>query len=136
VNNPHESVAQGDTQVQYAQWWGDSFSNLLHEDCLWAEAICNSHVWEEWGLIRATRDVPFIHLLGMGAWDWRDEGVSWNNSELQSFHHALAIGARLMLLTIEEEEKVLSTFVFFFLKTDRSSSMIISRGISGDQLPT
>jgi len=103
VNNLHESVAQGDEQVQRAQWWGDSFANLSYDNCLWAEAIRNSKIWAEWGLTGATRDVPFMHLLGMGIWDWKDETVSRNNSEMRSFCYAGVIGAQLMLRVMEEE---------------------------------
>ena len=106
VNNPHESVARGDEQVRRAQWWGDSFADLSYDDRLWAEAIRNSRIWAEWGPTGATRDVPFMRLLGMGVWDWKDETVSWNNSKIRSFRHAGAIGARLMLRAMEEEEKV------------------------------
>ena len=73
---------------------------------VWAEAIRNSKIWAEWGPTGATRDVPFMRLLGMGIWDWKDETVSRNNSEIRSFRHAGAIGARLMLRAMEEEEKV------------------------------
>jgi len=66
VKNPHESVAQGDDQVQHTQWWGDSLADLSYNDCLWAEAIHNSKIWAEWGPTGATRDVPFMRLLGMG----------------------------------------------------------------------
>jgi len=46
-------------------------------------------------------------LLGMGVWDWKDEMVSRNNSEMRSFCYTGVIGARLML-RVMEEEKVLS----------------------------
>jgi len=111
-NNPHESVAQGDEQVRRAQWWGDSFADLSHEDRLWAEAIRNSKIWAEWGPTGATRDVPFMRLLGMAIWDWKEDSPSRNNAELRCFRHAGAIGARLMLRAMEEEEKV-----FFFLSS-------------------
>ena len=108
MNNPHEIVAQGDEQVHRSQWWGDLFSNLTHEDRLWAEAIRNSKIWAKWGPTRATRDVPFMRLLGMAIWDWKEDSPSRNNSELRCFRHAGAIGAQLMLQAMEEEEKVLS----------------------------
>ena len=84
------------------------FADLSYDNHLWAEAICNSKIWAEWGPTGATRDVPFMRLLGMGIWDWKDETVSRNNSEMRSFHYAGAIGAWLMLRVMEEEEKVLS----------------------------
>jgi len=107
VNNPHESIAQGDEQLRRSQWWGDSFADLSYDDRLWAEAIRNSRIWAKWGPTGATRDIPFMRLLGMGVWDWKDETVSRNNSEIRSFHHAGAIGAWLMLHAMEEEEKVI-----------------------------
>ena len=134
VNNPHESVAQGDEQVQRAQWWGDLFADLSYDDCLWAEAICNSRIWAEWGPTGATRDVPFMCLLGMGVWDWKDETVSRNNSEIRSFRHTGAIGARLMLRAMEEEEKViLSISSFCGRRLMRIYSGTVS---SGNTVPT
>jgi len=49
-----------------------------------------------------------MRLIGMGIWDWKDETVSRNNSEMISFCYAGVIGAWLMLCAMEEEEKVLS----------------------------
>jgi len=53
-----------------------------------------------------------MRLLGMAIWDWKEDSPSRNNAELRCFHHAGAIGARLMLRAMEQEEKV-----FFFLSS-------------------
>ena len=103
-HSPHYIGNESDTAVRRHRWLSDSFPDLTCTDCLWAEAIKVSHLWEEWGPTGLVRDVPFTRLLAMGIWDSNEGGRS--HVEIKSMRYMAAIGSCLMLRALEQEDKV------------------------------
>jgi len=103
-HSPHCVGNENDPAIRRFRWLGDSFPDLTFSDRLWGEAIKVSRLWEEWGPTGLVRDVPFTRLLAMGVWD-SNEGRR-SHAEIKSIRYTAAIGSRLMLRALEQEDKV------------------------------
>ena len=99
-----------DPTIRHLNWLGDSFPDLTCTDRLWGEAIRCSHLWNEWGPSGKIKDVPFLYFLAMGVWDG-NEGVRRSYAEIEPICHSTAIGCRLMLRALEQEDKVGSSLL-------------------------
>ena len=105
----HNVGNENDPLVRRSRWLNDSFPGLLLPDQIWGEAIKASRLWEEWSLTSLVRDPVFCRLLQNGVWDSRESGRS--AAEVMAMRHSAALLSRLMLRALEQEEKVLSSFL-------------------------
>ena len=108
-HSPHSVGNENDLLVRRSRWLNDSFPGLLLPDQIWGEAIKVLRLWEEWSLTGLVRDPVFCRLLHNGVWDSRESGRP--AAEVMAMWHSAALSSRLMLRTLEQEEKVLSSFL-------------------------
>ena len=106
---PHNVSNENDPLVRRSHWLNDSFSGLLLPDQIWGEAIKVSRLWEEWSLTSLVRDPVFCQLLHNGVWDSCKSGRP--AAEVMAMRHSATLSSRLMLRALEQEEKVLSSFL-------------------------
>ena len=108
--------------IRQSRWLNDSFPGLLLPDQIWGEAIKASRLWEEWSPTGLVWDLVFCRLLHNGVWDSRESGRP--AAEVMAMKHSATLSSRLMLCTLEQEEKVLSSFSLKnILLTQRDFSM-------------
>ena len=108
-HSPHNVGNENDPLVRQSRWLNDSFPGLLLPDQIWGEAIKASRLWEEWSPTGLVRDPVFCRLLANGVWDSRESGRP--AAEVMAMRHSAALSSRLMLRALEQEEKVLSSFL-------------------------
>ena len=108
-HSPHNVGNEDDPLVRRSRWLNDSFPGLLLPDQIWGEAIKVSRLWEEWSPTGLVRDLVFCRLLHSGVWDSRESGRP--AAEVIAMRHSAALSSRLMLRALEQEEKVLSSFL-------------------------
>ena len=108
-HSPHNAGNENDPMVRRSRWLNDSFPGLLLPDQIWGEAIKASRLWEEWSPTGLVRDPAFCRLLHNGVWDSRESGRP--AAEVMAMRHSAALSSRLMLRALEQEEKVLSSFL-------------------------
>ena len=108
-HSPHNVGNKNDPVVRRSRWLNNSFPGLLLPDQIWGEAIKASRLWEEWSPTGLVRDPVFCWLLQNGVWDSRESG--WLAAEVMAMRHSAALSSRLMLRALEQEEKVLSSFL-------------------------
>ena len=108
-HSPHNIGNENDPMVRRSRWLNDSFLGLLLPDQVWGEAIKVSRLWEEWSLTSLVWDLVFCCLLHNGVWDSHKTGRP--AAEVLSMRYSAAISSRLMLRTLEQEEKVSSLWV-------------------------
>ena len=108
-HSPHNVGNENDPMVCRSRWLNDSFPGLLLPDQIWGEAIKASRLWEEWSPTGLVRDPVFCWLLHNGVWDSRELGRP--AAEVMAMRHSTALSSRLMLRALEQEEKVLSSFL-------------------------
>ena len=108
-HSPHNVGNKNDPLVRRSRWLNDSFPGLLLPDQIWGEAIKASRLWEEWSPTGLVRDPVFCRLLHNGVWDSRKLGQP--TAEVMAMRYSTALSSRLMLRAIEQEEKVLSSFL-------------------------
>ena len=108
-HSPHNVGNENDPLVRRSCWLNDSFPGLLLPDQIWGEAIKASRLWEEWSPTGLVRDPVFCRLLANGVWDSRESGRP--AAEVMVMRHSAALSSRLMLRALEQEEKVLSSFL-------------------------
>ena len=92
-----------------SHWLNDSFPGLLLPDQIWGEAIKALRLWEEWSPTGLVRDPVFCWLLHNGVWDSCESGRP--AAEVMAMRHSAALLSRLILRALEQEEKVLSSFL-------------------------
>ena len=105
----HNVSNKNDPLVCRSRWLNDSFPGLLLPDQIWGEAIKTLRLWEEWSPTGLVRDPVFCRLLHNGVWDSRELGQP--AAEVMVMRHSAALSSRLMLRALEQEEKVLSSFL-------------------------
>ena len=108
-HSPHNVRNENDPLVRQSRWLNDSFSGLLLPDQIWGEAIKALRLWEEWSPTGLVRDPVFCRLLQNRVWDSRELGQP--AAEVMAMRHSAALSLRLMLQALEQEEKVLSSFL-------------------------
>ena len=108
-HSPHNVGNENDLLVRQSRWLNDSFPGLLLPDQIWGEAIKASRLWEEWSPTGLVQDPVFCRLLQNGVWDSRELGQP--AAEVMAMRHSAALSLRLMLWALEQEEKVLSSFL-------------------------
>ena len=108
-HSPHNVVNENDLLVCRSCWLNDSFPGLLLPDQSWGEAIKVLRLWEEWSPTGLVQDPIFCQLLQNGVWDSRESGRP--AAEVMAMRHSTALSSRLMLHALEQEEKVLSSFL-------------------------
>ena len=108
-HSPHNVSNENDPMVRRSRWLNDSFPGLLLPDQIWGEAIKVSRLWEEWSPTSLVWDPVFCRLLHNGVWDSRESGRP--AAEVIAMRHSAALSSRLMLRALEQEEKVLSSFL-------------------------
>ena len=108
-HSPHNVGNKNDPMICRSCWLNDSFPGLLLPDQIWGEAIKASRLWEEWSPTGLVRDPVFCRLLHNGVWDSRESGRP--AAEVMAMRHSAALSSRLMLRALEQEEKVLSSFL-------------------------
>ena len=108
-HSPHNIGNENDLAVHHIRWLNDSFPGLLLPDQIWGEAIKASRLWEEWSLTGLVWDPVFCCLLHNGVWDSHEMGRP--SAEVMLMRYSTAISSRLMLRTLEQEEKVSSLWV-------------------------
>ena len=106
---PRNVGNETDPLVRRSRWLNNSFPGLLLPDQIWGEAIKVSRLWEEWSPTGLVRDPVFCRLLQNGVWDSRESGQP--AAEVMVMRHSAALSSRLMLRALEQEEKVLSSFL-------------------------
>ena len=104
-HSPHCIGAENDPAVRRYNWRADSFPDLTQSDCIWAEAIQTSCLWNEWGPSGEVQDVLFLCLIATGVWDSQEEGRQLN-VEIKTMRYAVAIGGCLMMRALEQDYKV------------------------------
>ena len=126
-HSPHNAGNKNDLMIRRSRWLNDSFPGLLLPDQIWGEAIKVLRLWEEWSPTGLVRDPVFCRLLHNGVWDSRESGRP--AAEVMVMRHSAALSSRLMLRTLEQEEKVLSLFLLkSILLTQRVYSTTSWRG--------
>ena len=129
-HSPHNVGNENDPLVRRSRWLNDSFPGLLLPDQIWGEAIKALRLWEEWSPTGLVWDPVFCRLLHNGVWDSHKSGRP--AAEVMAMRHSAALSSRLILYTLEQEEKVLSLFLLkSILLTRRVFSTTNWRGSGG-----